>query len=563
MAAAQSSLDVLNSMVPPPAKAPAQSVPTATQPQPAQTQPSSMDVLSGLAQGTSAPPQQEQQQPEETDFFSRAYQASGIKGIVDDFKGKFEEAHAKEVANAEMRKQVMEMVKSGDYGTALETLLHHVATGAKKDIASDPAALLGPPGQIAAGSAGHAIKGIKELAKGNIGEGIVEGVTAVPIVGPMARSIAEPGAADIKSGNLEGLAGDVIGGGAQISSLLLGKGKSAEGESGALRPKTVEAAGEKIPVRASTQEGAKAKVAGAVEYGADSGKLKQFDVEKTQPAVRKATSNVAAEAADTSRSATVPAKEDAFGFGKASDELQARSKTVFKRLDELSDREFSEAQEDAANARQDYTAAGRKAYREALDRQESLFTKFQSEFEPGALDKAKAEWKQSQGLDDLRVRFNRSVHPTPVELSKTGEPDIGYVNGKTFRESITDGLQKDQYGKNEFERAGFTPKHVQTIEDLGRIMEKGNNLHRLNPIMKLVAHGGMGAIGLLGHPAEAATILGGEYLIGKVLGNIMTDPEASGILLKGLKSSATAPAIANALRPYMGTKPPEPQAKQP
>jgi hypothetical protein len=317
-----------------------------------------------------------------------------------------------------------------------------------------------------------------------------------------------------------------------------------------LRPVDQELAGEKIPIRASAQEGAKGTVGKTAEYTADTEKLKQFDVEKTQPAARKAASNVAAEAAKTEPAANPP-KEDAFGFGKASNDLQARSKDVFQKLDDLSDRAFSDAQEDAANARQDYTAAGRKAYREALSKQDALFDEYKDQFDPGALDKAKADWKQSQGLEDLRVRFNRSVHPTPVELTTHGETDNGYVNGKSLRESITDALQKDQNGENEFQRAGFSPAHVQTMEDLGRIFEKGNNLHKLNPIVKMLAKGGAVTAGALTHPIATGVAIAGDYGAGRIMGKILTTPKAAQTLTAGLKGTVSAASIANALRPLI------------
>jgi hypothetical protein len=476
----------------------------------------------------------------------RAYETSPIKSIVDMAKNEWDQNKAKSDQDVAVQQQVATLIKQKDWGRAAETLLSHIAKGLGNSVMESPGMEI--VSGIAKSSYQHGKAAVNAARQGNTGEAIAQGAEAVPVLGQIAEQVGEPLGKDLKEGNYSGAVGDALGGASSIAPLLAG-GEGAEAEQAAkptvVRPAEIELAGENIPVRASSQPGIRGKIASAGEYGADTGDLKKFDVEKTQPAARKAVANIAADAGDTAKPAIVPPKEDAFGFGQAGDAVKARSQEVFQKLDDLSGREFSEAQEDAAGARQDYTAAGRKAYRDAMDKQNQIFDDYKDEFEPGALAKAKADWKQSQGMEDLRVRFNRAVHPTPVELTTQGQPDTGYVNGKTVRESITDALQKDTRGENEFERAGFTPQHVQTMEDIGRLLEKGSNLHKLNPIVKLLFSGAQGAA----HPAGLLAVPG-EYVASKVLGRVMTSPAGSGVLLKGLKSGASVAAIANALRIY-------------
>ena len=549
MATPASSLDVLKGLSGiPPAGPPSAATVAATQPHTPQPGQGSLGVLQDLA----ANPQQEETQPEQEQpsFFERAYQTSPIKGLVDTAKATWDQARAKEEQNQAVAEQAIKFLKSKDYGRAAEVILAHLGSGGLEAIQH-----LDPGDQVAkdviSSTTQHGSEAYKQFSKGNVGEGIVQSAEAVPVVGPIAGQIGEPLGEDLRNQNWSGAAGDVVGGAASILPLKGGTKAATSEEPGLIRPGTAKIAGEEIPIRASMQPGTKGKLAGTAEYAADSGKLQEFDATKTQPAARKAASNVAAEAADTSKPMTTPPKKDAFGFGRASDELQARSKEVFQKLDELSDRAFSEAQKDAEDYRRDYTYAGRAGYRAALDEQDAIFNKYADQFDSGTLAKARADWAKSQGLLDLKARFDTAVHPTPVELTTAGQPDLGYINGKTLREAITDAMQKDKYGKNEFERAGLGAKHVQDLEDLGRLLEKGNNLHRLNPIMKLVAHGGMGVFGLLGHPMEATGLLSGEYAIGQVMGRLMTNPKATATLVKGLKSSATAAAIANGIRPNM------------
>ena len=286
---------------------------------------------------------------------------------------------------------------------------------------------------------------------------------------------------------------------------------------GRLKPGYVNVADNAIPVRA---EGPIAK---AAETVVNPSKLREFEVTKTQPAVRQAAANIAADVADTESPTQVPGKADAFGFGQASGDVAARTQPRFQKLDELSGGEFSKAQNEADLARSSLDFEGKKAYQAALEKQNGLFTKHASAFPDEDLQQMKADWRQKSGLDELATRFNRSVGPTPSELTTPGKPDIGYVNPKQFRNSIIDAVQN-----GEFDKAGFTPEHVQALEDLGRILDKAQVSTGLNATLGSVAKylgrravgSAVGGIvgGVPGAIVGAVAEHGAEYLAGKIFG---------------------------------------------
>jgi hypothetical protein len=320
---------------------------------------------------------------------------------------------------------------------------------------------------------------------------------------------------------------------------------------GRLKPGYVSVADNDIPVRA---EGPIAK---AAETVVNPSRLRDFEVTKTQPAVRKTAANIAADVADTKAPTQVPGKADAFGFGQASDEVTTRAKAGFQKLDELSGGEFSKAQKEADLARSSLDFEGKKAYQAALDKQTALFEQHAREFPDEDLQQLRADWKQKSGLDELASRFNRSVGPTPPELTTAGEPDIGYVNPKQFRNSIIDAVQN-----GEFDKAGFAPEHVQALEDLGRILDKAQVSTGLNATLGSVAKylgrravgSAVGGIvgGVPGAIVGAVAEHGAEYFAGKMLGGVMTDLPAVRALTAGLSGGAgpniVGKTIANRLK---------------
>lgn len=533
-------------------------------------------------------------------FLQRAYETSPIKTLVDAAKNKWDSIQQEQAEDDQVRKQVIDLVKTGDYGRASETLLSHMTKGLGHDLGQ--AALDSNPANrmvlnIAKSTYQHGKAAYEAGAQGNVGEAIAQGAEAVPVVGSIAEQVGEPLGKDLREGNYSGAAGDVAGGATTIGSLLLGKESGAADESLAskattgLRPKVT---AEGVPVRASVAN--PGVVTQTAEKLADREALLKQDLTQTQPAVRGAVAKTAADLTNTP--AAVPTETDPFGFKGTADAVANRSKDVFQKLDELSGGKFSDAQEEAADARGDYTVAGRKAYRQALSKQDAIFDKFsggnltppaepipqtvessildakgapikneavspedqakydaakqdfdtatanKDAFKPGELDQAKADWKQSQALLDLKKRFDPAITPVPDELAKLGEPDTGYVSGKNFRARVQDAMQA-----GEFKDAGFSPEHINTFKELGKTLEKQQNVLRFNAITRLMAKMSPMATGHLGTAAEiTGAVTGGELTVGRVLGKIMTNPKALATLNTGLRSGASVPLIIQALR---------------
>jgi hypothetical protein len=137
------------------------------------------------------------------------------------------------------------------------------------------------------------------------------------------------------------------------------------------------------------------------------------------------------------------------------------------------------------------------------------------------------------------------VGPTPVELRPKGTPDPGYINGRAFSKQILN-LSND----GTLARAGLTPEHIQSLQDLGTLLEKSANVHKFAQLSHLM--GTVGALGEAGaavlHPATAvagAKVAVPAYLAQKALGRVMTNPQTAEHVVKLLKGAEVfAPATA-------------------
>jgi hypothetical protein len=165
-------------------------------------------------------------EPGEPGFFERAYETSGLKGMVDQAKAKGDQ-------NEAVQKEVSANVRAGKYGHAAELILKHIAGGAWEG-------LKGPPGEIiesaVKGAVSHGKEAVSAAQKGNVNSAIENAAEAVPIIGQLGEQIVKPLATDVGGGNLSGAAGDIVGGGAQLLAAK-GLGKLAGmGEGAATGP---------------------------------------------------------------------------------------------------------------------------------------------------------------------------------------------------------------------------------------------------------------------------------------------------------------------------------------
>src|ERR1039458_8826236 len=291
-------------------------------------------------------------------------------------------------------------------------------------------------------------------------------------------------------------------------------------------PYIKEIAGESIPVRASQES----KLASAAENVAPTKTLSKFHVQQTQPAARRAIGNIASEVGSKEISGQTLAAR-AKDLGERAEQIKTQSKPVFEKLDELTkDNEmtFSDWQKQESAA---YRSGDIEAAKKARTAQENILTAYKNEFAPKDLQNARANWKQASALQDVHESLNTKsiVGPTPIELRAEGTPDVGYVNGKAFSKQIlklrNDGTLTD---------AGLTPEHIQSLQDLGTLLEKSANVHKFGQLAKLTELGGAGLTTVL-HPAAAvagAKAAVPAYLAQRALGRVMTNPEIAATFVR-------------------------------
>jgi hypothetical protein len=387
----------------------------------------------------------------------------------------------------------------------------------------------------------EALKGLSLAEKLGIGAKIAK----LAEDSPFAAKIIRTGLNSLTVGAAQGLAhGQSIGDAAKTGAVAgLAGGALETGAEGikALAPAVKEIAGEEIPVRGSQDSG----VARAAENAAPSKTLEKFDTEQTQPAAKRAIGNIATEVKNAAAE-KLPARDaeaaiqklrdatkTAENLGDAAQVVRDQSKPVFEKLDALTkgqEMTFSDYQQQERGA---FRRGDIQAAKEARAAQENILTQYQNQFNPDDLQAARTNWRQASALDDVHDSLNSKsvVGPTPVKLRPVGSPDPGVINGKNFSKEILK-LAND----GTLQRAGLTPDHVQSLQDIGTLLEKSavDKPDSLNKAFKVakVAVGG---------PATGGT----GYLASLGLGKIMTDPAAAAKVLKAVQGTAkVAPSVA-------------------
>lgn len=356
-------------------------------------------------------------------------------------------------------------------------------------------------------------------------------------------------------GTVQGLAhGESLPEAATSGAVAGGTGAALEGVAAgikAIAPTVKEIAGELIPVRASQESG----LASAAENVAPTKSLSKFDVTETQPAAKRAIGNVATEVRNStlennpiSESASAPPRYKVLPsvatLQDAAQSLKDQSKPVFEKLDNLTadqEMKFSDWQKKESAS---YRSGDIETAKKAKAEQENILNTFKGEFDPKDLQNARANWRQASALQDVHDSLNTKgvVGPTPIELRPKGTPDPGYVNGKAFSKQVLN-LAND----GTLARAGLTTEHIQSLQDLGTLLEKSANVHKFGQLAKLTELGGAGLTAVL-HPAAAvagAKVAVPAYLAQKALGRVMTNPETAETFVNLLRGAGTvAPATA-------------------
>lgn len=279
-------------------------------------------------------------------------------------------------------------------------------------------------------------------------------------------------------------------------------------------------------------------MADAAENIAPSSKLQEFNVNKTQPAAKRAIGNVASDVTSQVIGDQTLA-QSAKDLGARADQIRAQSKPVFEKLDALTKNEDMTFSDWQKQERGSYRNGDIEAANKAKVAQQNILNKYADQFDPTDLQNARKNWGQSSALDEVHDALNTKsvVGPTPVKLRPQNDP--GYVNGKNFSSTIQ-ALKRS----GTLSAAGLSPEHIQSLEDLGTLLEKSANVHKFGQLAKLTEAGGVGLTAVL-HPAAAVTcakVALPAYLAQRALGRIMTNPETASTFVNILKSGAV-PAV--------------------
>lgn len=395
-------------------------------------------------------------------------------------------------------------LKSGDILGAAGSLLSLVGGPDKSDVVTNLVSNL-----LDAHKA-EAQKTVAAYKAGNYSEALGHGLaTALPIVGPAAAKAGE----DIGRGDTSYGLGEATGLIGSVTAPPLIKDAALK----ALTPETVSLGGEEIPAQPAAN-----KLVGSDAQEA-------FDRAEVNPVARQAISNVVSDAANSGDAAT-PSVNDPLGLREASQAPKARAQSGWNTVDDLTNGEFSDAQQQAIDAADDFTAAGKKQYREANARVEALIDQHADALPDGTdAQSLKSDYRQYIGMQKLARSFDTAFETTPGVSD-----DTGYVNADKLREKIADMRQQGV-----FKQAGFSNNHVSTLDQIAVRMQNASDYARISRVAAGVAADvGLHTLGLKATAGLGIGIAASRWLIGRAI----TSPAVAGTLLRGLKSGY-APAV--------------------
>jgi hypothetical protein len=282
----------------------------------------------------------------------------------------------------------------------------------------------------------------------------------------------------------------------------------------------------------SITEGAEAAGAGAAlglateAAGAGAGKAVKYvrdlykplaTVESVQPVLQDGIRSVLSDVADEAGVEMPKAGSIRDVAADVADGIRAKSQDTFQQLDKLSDGAFSDAQADAAKYRGSLDKAGKDAYSEAIEKQDSIFDQFRSKFDdPTALDDAKANWKQAMRLDDLSDKIRSSVQGSRPGIKGPIEDIDAKSFDKKLNSLFNNGDLQDAVGPdNAHKLLDHSGQANQQIADIkrGRIEQASQrNAFRQNVVRPAVktAATGLGIGGGIEAVSKIRKALGGE-----------------------------------------------------
>lgn len=420
-------------------------------------------------------PAQPQQQP---GFLERTYEQSGIKGLIDAAKQKWEASQEQANAEQQMADSAVKAVKSGNYGQAAELLLNHLKQNAAVTLGPGPALANAAAGAIV--SAGkslekHTLGSIDAAKKGNYGQAALEATGITPgFMGGQNDATVE----DIENKNVSGLAGDVAGGAIQGGAAALGaKAGLPEAESGesAAQPGFIKKA---IKGESVAQEPATKAVGSAAQKAASSAGVEAPSGENALNSVGEAGDSIISKA-----KAQYQALDEATG-GRVQ-RFQDRLDNIHDQLSELTGTEEDSAQE----------AKLLKAQKETEDAMNDAFEDARAQgIDPATIDQAKANFKQGNALKDLDMQIFRS---RVVEATnQAGESNL--VNPQKLLPRLQ---QMYKSGRLTEAMGGDDTQAIDLLKQTSDFAKMGKSAARIHQIAKTSAVAGATAIagGTLGH----------------------------------------------------------------
>jgi ribosome recycling factor len=187
-----------------------------------------------------------------------------------------------------------------------------------------------------------------------------------------------------------------------------------------------------------------------------------------------------------------PTAADPYGFRQVASEQIGKYKAAAKKLDELSHDAFSDAQQDVEDATDDFTAAGKKAYREAQQKLNDIITKYKPALKDAGVDadSMKADYRKGMANNKIATFLNKTTEETGKDVMQATAKA-----GSGLKEALLD-LAQNQ--KDLLSRAGWQDAHINQAVQSARELIPSVTQRVVNAVTK---HAGLGVATALGGAA--------------------------------------------------------------
>jgi hypothetical protein len=290
--------------------------------------------------------------------------------------------------------------------------------------------------------------------------------------------------------------------------------------------------GAQIPVRSDTAAG-RIMAAGAPDKAAE------FAQTRTAPAVQQALGGTVGEAIGSEGTTNVTA-EDRFGVkGHAANVIKEQAVPAFKRLDELSDNKFTDAQNKVASG---WATRDMEKVNEGQKAKSAIIDQYRDQLNSEGLDPdtAEAAYGRGKAAERMAKRLDVATGPSDVE----GAPFE--VNGKRLAKVVDDGIKNGAW-----KRMGLTDEHITELQSLAKTMAEQGEAPKVSFITKNLGRLAVAAVGLHSGMFPAVEALTGmsaaEHISSKIAGKVMQDAmldfDSTRALNDSIKSGDARPVV--------------------